>query len=186
MSLFIVNFHWQTYSCNISFQAQRLERLRKERQNQIKCKNIQWKDRNTSYSGKRKYLLFSCCSLFLPLVATTFAVCNFPLGFQGTEKCQFLVLSWGASRALHRVNKAKESRRCWRGSLVWGSGEAALGFSPGAVLCLSPRALGGWGQGRHRRLCTPESLCLPSLLQQRLAHGLGWRIVESLLGRGFL
>lgn len=61
MSLFIVNFHWQTYSCNISFQAQRLERLRKERQNQIKCKNVQWKDRNTSCSGKRKYLLFSFC-----------------------------------------------------------------------------------------------------------------------------
>ena len=31
--------------------AQRLERLRKERQNQIKCKNVQWKDRNTSYSA---------------------------------------------------------------------------------------------------------------------------------------
>ncbi|KAG9477893.1 hypothetical protein GDO78_013075 [Eleutherodactylus coqui] len=31
--------------------AQKLERLRKERQNQIKCKNVQWKDRNTSHSG---------------------------------------------------------------------------------------------------------------------------------------
>nr|XP_014425875.1 target of rapamycin complex 2 subunit MAPKAP1 isoform X5 [Pelodiscus sinensis] len=30
--------------------AQRLERLRKERQNQIKCKNVQWKERNASYS----------------------------------------------------------------------------------------------------------------------------------------
>ncbi|KAL4609371.1 target of rapamycin complex 2 subunit MAPKAP1 [Arapaima gigas] len=30
--------------------AQRLERLRKERQNQIKCKNIQWKERNPSQS----------------------------------------------------------------------------------------------------------------------------------------
>uniref|UniRef100_A0A671XMV3 Target of rapamycin complex 2 subunit MAPKAP1 n=1 Tax=Sparus aurata TaxID=8175 RepID=A0A671XMV3_SPAAU len=31
--------------------AQRLERLRKERQNQIKCKNIQWKERTSSQSG---------------------------------------------------------------------------------------------------------------------------------------
>uniref|UniRef100_A0A8C9VSC4 Target of rapamycin complex 2 subunit MAPKAP1 n=1 Tax=Scleropages formosus TaxID=113540 RepID=A0A8C9VSC4_SCLFO len=30
--------------------AQRLERLRKERQNQIKCKNVQWKERNASQS----------------------------------------------------------------------------------------------------------------------------------------
>uniref|UniRef100_A0AAY4EB34 Target of rapamycin complex 2 subunit MAPKAP1 n=1 Tax=Denticeps clupeoides TaxID=299321 RepID=A0AAY4EB34_9TELE len=30
--------------------AQRLERLRKERQNQIKCKNVQWKERATSQS----------------------------------------------------------------------------------------------------------------------------------------
>uniref|UniRef100_A0A674P9A5 Target of rapamycin complex 2 subunit MAPKAP1 n=1 Tax=Takifugu rubripes TaxID=31033 RepID=A0A674P9A5_TAKRU len=30
--------------------AQRLERLRKERQNQIRCKNIQWKDRSSSQS----------------------------------------------------------------------------------------------------------------------------------------
>lgn len=34
--------------------AQRLERLRKERQNQIKCKNIQWKERNSKQSGKWK------------------------------------------------------------------------------------------------------------------------------------
>ncbi|XP_035758999.1 target of rapamycin complex 2 subunit MAPKAP1 isoform X3 [Egretta garzetta] len=38
--------------------AQRLERLRKERQNQIKCKNIQWKDRNTSYSAEELSSLF--------------------------------------------------------------------------------------------------------------------------------
>jgi len=79
MSLFIVNFHWQTYSYNISFQAQRLERLRKERQNQIKCKNVQWKDRNTSYSGKKKrpsiFLLF----LFLLLMVIAFSVHNFSL-----------------------------------------------------------------------------------------------------------
>lgn len=31
--------------------AQRLERLRKERQNQIKCKNIQWKERTSSQSA---------------------------------------------------------------------------------------------------------------------------------------
>ncbi|KAL7980897.1 hypothetical protein Chor_002051 [Crotalus horridus] len=30
--------------------AQRLERLRKERQNQIKCKNVQWKERNITCS----------------------------------------------------------------------------------------------------------------------------------------
>ncbi|XP_061732858.1 target of rapamycin complex 2 subunit MAPKAP1 isoform X2 [Nerophis ophidion] len=30
--------------------AQRLERLRKERQNQIKCKNVQWKERSSSQS----------------------------------------------------------------------------------------------------------------------------------------
>lgn len=52
MSLFIVNFHGQTYSYNISFQAQRLERLRKERQNQIKCKNIQWKESNSKQSAQ--------------------------------------------------------------------------------------------------------------------------------------
>ncbi|XP_010842379.1 PREDICTED: target of rapamycin complex 2 subunit MAPKAP1 isoform X3 [Bison bison bison] len=34
--------------------AQRLERLRKERQNQIKCKNIQWKERNSKQSGVGK------------------------------------------------------------------------------------------------------------------------------------
>ncbi|KAM4647225.1 target of rapamycin complex 2 subunit MAPKAP1 isoform 4-T8 [Amazona ochrocephala] len=38
--------------------AQRLERLRKERQNQIKCKNVQWKDRNTSYSAEELSSLF--------------------------------------------------------------------------------------------------------------------------------
>uniref|UniRef100_A0A8C5H100 Target of rapamycin complex 2 subunit MAPKAP1 n=1 Tax=Gouania willdenowi TaxID=441366 RepID=A0A8C5H100_GOUWI len=32
--------------------AQRLERLRKERQNQIKCKNIQWKERSSSQSAE--------------------------------------------------------------------------------------------------------------------------------------
>uniref|UniRef100_A0A3Q1HT44 Target of rapamycin complex 2 subunit MAPKAP1 n=1 Tax=Acanthochromis polyacanthus TaxID=80966 RepID=A0A3Q1HT44_9TELE len=32
------------------FSAQRLERLRKERQNQFKCKNIQWKERTSSQS----------------------------------------------------------------------------------------------------------------------------------------
>lgn len=34
-----------------SSSAQRLERLRKERQNQIKCKNVQWKERTSSQSG---------------------------------------------------------------------------------------------------------------------------------------
>lgn len=38
--------------------AQKLERLRKERQNQIKCKNVQWKDRNTSHSADDLSLLF--------------------------------------------------------------------------------------------------------------------------------
>uniref|UniRef100_A0A8D0G429 Target of rapamycin complex 2 subunit MAPKAP1 n=1 Tax=Sphenodon punctatus TaxID=8508 RepID=A0A8D0G429_SPHPU len=38
--------------------AQRLERLRKERQNQIKCKNVQWKERNTSYSAEELSALF--------------------------------------------------------------------------------------------------------------------------------
>ncbi|KAM6110511.1 target of rapamycin complex 2 subunit MAPKAP1 isoform 1-T1 [Pterocles gutturalis] len=38
--------------------AQRLERLRKERQNQIKCKNVQWKDRNTSHSAEELSSLF--------------------------------------------------------------------------------------------------------------------------------
>ncbi|XP_041094442.1 target of rapamycin complex 2 subunit MAPKAP1-like [Polyodon spathula] len=38
--------------------AQRLERLRKERQNQIKCKNIQWKERNTSQSVEDMGALF--------------------------------------------------------------------------------------------------------------------------------
>ncbi|XP_076844450.1 target of rapamycin complex 2 subunit MAPKAP1 isoform X6 [Brachyhypopomus gauderio] len=38
--------------------AQRLERLRKERQNQIKCKNIQWKERTTSQSAEDLSSLF--------------------------------------------------------------------------------------------------------------------------------
>ncbi|XP_043354533.1 target of rapamycin complex 2 subunit MAPKAP1 isoform X3 [Dermochelys coriacea] len=38
--------------------AQRLERLRKERQNQIKCKNVQWKDRNASCSAEELSSLF--------------------------------------------------------------------------------------------------------------------------------
>ncbi|NP_001080466.1 target of rapamycin complex 2 subunit MAPKAP1 isoform X1 [Xenopus laevis] len=38
--------------------AQKLERLRKERQNQIKCKNVQWKDRNTSHSAEELGSLF--------------------------------------------------------------------------------------------------------------------------------
>ncbi|XP_075040916.1 target of rapamycin complex 2 subunit MAPKAP1 isoform X2 [Mixophyes fleayi] len=38
--------------------AQKLERLRKERQNQIKCKNVQWKDRNTSHSAEELSSLF--------------------------------------------------------------------------------------------------------------------------------
>uniref|UniRef100_A0A3Q0RHN2 MAPK associated protein 1 n=1 Tax=Amphilophus citrinellus TaxID=61819 RepID=A0A3Q0RHN2_AMPCI len=38
--------------------AQRLERLRKERQNQIKCKNIQWKERTTSQSVENLGSLF--------------------------------------------------------------------------------------------------------------------------------
>lgn len=88
MSLFIVNFHWQTYSYNISFQAQRLERLRKERQNQIKCKNVQWKDRNTSYSGKKKRSSIILLFLFLLLMLTAFPVCNFHFNFQGIKKIQ--------------------------------------------------------------------------------------------------
>nr|XP_033817144.1 target of rapamycin complex 2 subunit MAPKAP1 isoform X2 [Geotrypetes seraphini] len=38
--------------------AQRLERLRKERQNQIKCKNVQWKERNISHSVEELSSLF--------------------------------------------------------------------------------------------------------------------------------
>uniref|UniRef100_A0A672I5R6 Target of rapamycin complex 2 subunit MAPKAP1 n=1 Tax=Salarias fasciatus TaxID=181472 RepID=A0A672I5R6_SALFA len=38
--------------------AQRLERLRKERQNQIKCKNIQWKERSSSQSVEDLGTLF--------------------------------------------------------------------------------------------------------------------------------
>uniref|UniRef100_S4RJ00 Sin1 N-terminal domain-containing protein n=1 Tax=Petromyzon marinus TaxID=7757 RepID=S4RJ00_PETMA len=38
--------------------AQRLERLRKERQNQVKCKNIPWKDRGTRQSSEEQALLF--------------------------------------------------------------------------------------------------------------------------------
>ncbi|XP_062950155.1 target of rapamycin complex 2 subunit MAPKAP1-like isoform X2 [Cynocephalus volans] len=38
--------------------AQRLERLRKERQNQIKCKNIQWKERNSKQSAQELKSLF--------------------------------------------------------------------------------------------------------------------------------
>ncbi|XP_060768985.1 target of rapamycin complex 2 subunit MAPKAP1 isoform X3 [Neoarius graeffei] len=38
--------------------AQRLERLRKERQNQIKCKNIPWKERTSSQSAEDLSFLF--------------------------------------------------------------------------------------------------------------------------------
>uniref|UniRef100_G3VSP3 Target of rapamycin complex 2 subunit MAPKAP1 n=1 Tax=Sarcophilus harrisii TaxID=9305 RepID=G3VSP3_SARHA len=38
--------------------AQRLERLRKERQNQIKCKNVPWKERNASHSAEELSSLF--------------------------------------------------------------------------------------------------------------------------------
>ncbi|XP_027882390.1 target of rapamycin complex 2 subunit MAPKAP1 isoform X2 [Xiphophorus couchianus] len=38
--------------------AQRLERLRKERQNQIKCKNVQWKERTSSHSAEDLGSLF--------------------------------------------------------------------------------------------------------------------------------
>ncbi|XP_038638126.1 target of rapamycin complex 2 subunit MAPKAP1 isoform X4 [Scyliorhinus canicula] len=38
--------------------AQRLERLRKERQNQIKCKNVQWKERNAIHSAAELGSLF--------------------------------------------------------------------------------------------------------------------------------
>uniref|UniRef100_A0A8C0T804 Target of rapamycin complex 2 subunit MAPKAP1 n=2 Tax=Canis lupus familiaris TaxID=9615 RepID=A0A8C0T804_CANLF len=43
--------------------AQRLERLRKERQNQIKCKNIQWKERNSKQSAQELKSLFEKKSL---------------------------------------------------------------------------------------------------------------------------
>uniref|UniRef100_A0A8C9GXT7 Target of rapamycin complex 2 subunit MAPKAP1 n=1 Tax=Piliocolobus tephrosceles TaxID=591936 RepID=A0A8C9GXT7_9PRIM len=43
--------------------AQRLERLRKERQNQIKCKNIQWKERNSKQSAQELKTLFEKKSL---------------------------------------------------------------------------------------------------------------------------
>ncbi|ETE58677.1 Target of rapamycin complex 2 subunit MAPKAP1, partial [Ophiophagus hannah] len=45
-------------SSNGEPQAQRLERLRKERQNQIKCKNVQWKERNATCSAEELSLLF--------------------------------------------------------------------------------------------------------------------------------
>ncbi|XP_033047055.1 target of rapamycin complex 2 subunit MAPKAP1 isoform X2 [Trachypithecus francoisi] len=43
--------------------AQRLERLRKERQNQIKCRNIQWKERNSKQSAQELKSLFEKKSL---------------------------------------------------------------------------------------------------------------------------
>ncbi|XP_063083689.1 target of rapamycin complex 2 subunit MAPKAP1 isoform X5 [Cavia porcellus] len=43
--------------------AQRLERLRKERQNQIKCKNVQWKERNSKQSAQELKSLFQKKSL---------------------------------------------------------------------------------------------------------------------------
>lgn len=134
MSLFIVNFHWQTYSYNISFQAQRLERLRKERQNQIKCKNVQWKDRNTSYSGKKKrpsiFLLF----LFLLLMVIAFQFIIFTSAFEAWREMLAIVFAFHSTalhspwcvgggnadlpfvftcnRALHVANKCKTEIRC--------------------------------------------------------------------------
>lgn len=93
MSLFIVNFHWQTYSYNISFQAQRLERLRKERQNQIKCKNVQWKDRNTSYSGKKIYFTFNVIFMFdICLQNIQFVI--FTCTSQAYGKYQFITMTF--------------------------------------------------------------------------------------------
>ncbi|KAG5834998.1 hypothetical protein ANANG_G00267450 [Anguilla anguilla] len=41
--------------------AQKLERLRKERQNQIKCKNVQWKERSSSQSAEDMGSLLEQC-----------------------------------------------------------------------------------------------------------------------------
>lgn len=175
MSLFIVNFHWQTYSCNISFQAQRLERLRKERQNQIKCKNIQWKDRNTSYSGKRKYLLFSCCFLFLPLMATTFAVCNFSPGVSRHRGNANSLCCPGVPATLS-TGVIKQRRAKGVGQAAWpGVVGGCFGFCTLWCVCHpgQDRAL-RWGGDRA---ALQALLRLPSLFQQHLAHWLGWRIL---------
>lgn len=131
MSLFIVNFHWQTYSCNISFQAQRLERLRKERQNQIKCKNVQWKDRNTSCSGKRKYLLFAYWfySCLWWLQDLQFVI--FPQGFRAWRKFQFFVLSQGCQPWPGHSTVPTKKRRAKSGTAV-------------VFVCLSPHRAKPW------------------------------------------
>lgn len=51
------SFIWRSHFVSFWVSAQKLERLRKERQNQIKCKNVQWKDRNTSHSGNMFLLI---------------------------------------------------------------------------------------------------------------------------------
>lgn len=52
VKVFVMDVQIKSRSCFSVFSAQRLERLRKERQNQIKCKNIQWKERSSNQSGK--------------------------------------------------------------------------------------------------------------------------------------
>lgn len=55
----VKSFKGVTFKCIFSFAAQRLERLRKERQNQIKCKNVQWKERShASQSGKATHIMY--------------------------------------------------------------------------------------------------------------------------------
>lgn len=51
-------------------EAQRLERLRKERQNQIKCKNIPWKERTSSQSGNFILYVGSYCCISISSIYT--------------------------------------------------------------------------------------------------------------------
>lgn len=182
MSLFIVNFHWQTYSCNISFQAQRLERLRKERQNQIKCKNVQWKDRNTSCSGKRKYLLFAYWfySCLWWLQDLQFVI--FPQGFRAWRKFQFFVPSQGCQPWPGHSTVPTKKRRAKSGTaVVFVCLSPHRALSPGGSVALGdrrwlcPRAVPG--SCLHSKCTITVSMGLPSHFQQHLAHWVPWKIL---------
>lgn len=67
--VFFFFMQWFWPKCMFVVSAQRLERLRKERQNQIKCKNIQWKETTSFQSGN------VCLTLWKSIVGCFFSRC---------------------------------------------------------------------------------------------------------------
>ncbi|XP_009574513.1 PREDICTED: uncharacterized protein LOC104075643 [Fulmarus glacialis] len=94
--------------------AQRLERLRKERQNQIKCKNVQWKDRNTSYSAeelsslfeKKNFRVKSPCSGKQSILSVRLEQCPLQLNNPFNEYSKFDGKSQRIDKAVRRWGSA--------------------------------------------------------------------------------